>query len=338
MAPTTTSSKVAPFPPELERFVFSPDPFLRADFPRGLMPREVVAFVVARLRPGVPDAALEQLFLVVDHYDVHEVVPPVLALAEPKRNASGQAASAPVSPLARCTIIKLAALAGLAEDRARAAALYATACTEATADDLALCQALIETFEMANLALDAAPLAEKLGAAAGALAGYERSTEPADAENRRKYGELETLARRLQRAQKAVAPRRSLLAMPDRAARIARLVRIYLDLPADVPGYHIDWAARQLRRETWAPQPEAQIERTFDGALRAELVAAFRQVLNEIGEPGLDDAAAVRRRVAALDAVLFFNGRLSDDEGAYVVTHGKGYSLALSVRQLFPTP
>jgi hypothetical protein len=344
MTPETSSNPVE-IPPELEKFVFAPDPFTRSDFPRGLLVREIEAFVRTRIHAAVKPISIEQVCRVVDHYDVHEVAPHLLEMIEPKGAAAADSSRpgardrAPVIPLAaRIAIIKAVALAGLAADRARAAALYKAACTEVSVDDITRCQELIGAYEVACLVLDAAPLSAKLPAAAAPLARFEASTEPGDAESRRKFGEFDVLVKRLQRAAKAVAVRRAILAVADRAQRISTLVRIYLDLPTDFKGYHIDWAARQLRRESWAPQPAEQVERTFVRALRDEVIAAVRAVLPEIGVPKKDDSVGIKRRVAALDAMSFFNEVLADSDLAYLATHGAGYVLPLAMRQIHPEP
>ena len=340
MATINTPPVPEPFPPALVRHVFSPDAFQKADFPRGLQPQEVEAFVRARIHAGVAPAAFEQLFLVVDHYDVFEVAPFLLALADPKKApAATDPGNAPdkrppaVGLPARITIIKTVAVAGLAAERARAAGLYRTICNEVAAEDFPLTESLVETYETAALDLDPAPLLERLGAAARALAKFETSLDPADAERRRQYGELDALRNRVLRATKASASKRAILAMANRPRRIHTLVRAYLDLPTDFPGYLVDWSARQLRREAWAARPEEQLQRQFQRDLRQELAAAFRAALADVDGA---DAVKVKQRVAALDAIQFFHGTLGEDESKFLVTEGEGYVLPLSLRQLWP--
>jgi hypothetical protein len=345
MASVDSLPPVEPYPPALVQFVFSPDTFQKADFPRDLYAREVKAFVFARINPTVAPAALEQLFFVVDHYDVHEVAPFLLAMAEPRKDATpATAGRSPekrppaVSLPARITIIKTVAVAGLAEERARAAGLYRAICLEVPVENLPVLQSLVETYETAALDLDAAPLAERLGSAARAFAKFETSLAPGDAERRQQFGELDGLHRRLQRAVKTTASKRAILGIAERPRRVRTLVRAYLDLPTDYTGYLIDWSARRLRRETWAPQLAEQTERQFCYDLRTELAEAFRSALRDIDAGGEPDEVKVKQRVAALDAVQFFNSPLTEDESKFLVSAGEGYVMPLSLRQIWPAP
>jgi hypothetical protein len=339
--PLFDAPQAAPYPPALTQFVFSPDPFERSDVPRGLEPREVEAFVRQRVHAGVTVDVLDQVFLVVDLYDVQEVVPYLLELAEQKArsNVGGRKEEQPVlSFAARASVIRTAAVAGRPAERARAAALYRGLCAELPVEDLQLCARLVEAYETASPDLDARPLLKRLQAQAAPLARYETSLEPADAEHRRRYGEYDELVQRLQRAMKAAASKQAILALPARPTRLQVTARAYLDLPIDYPGHLVEWGARRLRRETWAPQPAEQIERTFRLELRREVVSVFRLLLREIEPAVAEDSVAAYQRVAALDAIVYFNGELTPDEHAYLVSAGAGYVLPLSHRQVWPKP
>lgn len=339
MSPVVTPSVPDLFPPALVHFVFSPDPFQKSDFPRDLTPQQVEHFVRAKINPTVPAPAFEQLFLVIDHYDVHEAVPQLLDLTEPKAASPLQRpADRPpaVTMAARLSIIKTAVVAGIPRDRARAAELFRGASNEVSVEDYPLCEQAVETYEVGSLDLDPNSISERLRAAAAPLAKYEASPDPADAGRRRRYGEMDGLQRRLLRAKKTSTTKRAILNIPDRRARLQVLVRLYLDLPTNYAGYLVDWSARQLRRESWALQPAAQIERVFKPDLRAEIASDFRATLSEIlpGDP--PDPVKEKQRVAALDAVLYFNGPTSDEERRFLASTGEGYVMPLSLRQVWP--
>lgn len=306
-----------PVPPNraleaLETFVFSPDQFLTEDVPLGLDPLVVAKFVQLRINRTTAVRALFQLLKVVDFYDVHEAADHLLPLLD-KREPG------PDAVLRSAVITRIIAIVGQPQHRDAARQYYLH--LAGRADGLDVLDQLILVYEalMPDPAADPKPVADKLDVRAKAL---RTSTDPTA---RRDLQAVENSINQLQRAQRAGAIKAKVIALADRNARLDEEVKTYLTLQYGFGEFLPIWAARRLRRETWAPQPADQVKRAPDPKLREDVIAALRRALPLIDKvPHLTEPERNVLTVTDLHAIEFFGGQISDPERQFLADHGAG--------------
>jgi len=304
----TSSVDPAPWPADLDHFVFGGDPFTADDIPRTLSPAMVEAFVRERVDVATPVAPLRQVEKIVAHYDVHEATPFIRPLLVEEEKAD--------DPVIRSAIAaRILANSGTPEDRAFAREHYSRLAERV--DSLARLREMILLYAELAPEADVDPLRKCIDRRIQTLQGDPER-------NRLEILELkEEISQRLERARRAAKVRETILALTDRPVRIAELVKIYLNLDYGYLEYLQPWAARQLRREVWAAQPADQRQRTTDAGRREELADTFRGAIAALDRAAqLTPREVIHARVRALRAYAFFGGELSEVERQFLADNG----------------
>jgi hypothetical protein len=293
----------------LESFIFAPDQFTKDDVPLGLDPTVIAEFVTHRLTRAAPLAAFEQTRKLVDFYDVYEVAPYFVELLNRPEDKED---------LARTTeMALLVAIVGQPPELEFARRYFPRLAERATT--LLLFERLAALLEALGPGADPTPLQRGLDARLQGVRSR-AAGDPAAAQETQALERLLTFT--LPRISKANAVKQRILAIPQRNARIDEEVRTYLGLKYGFGEYLPLWAARRLRRETWATEPPQQTVRSVDPERRHEVVEGFRRVLVSIGT--LQDAADDEKlfyQVNGLQAIRFFEGELTPVERELVRKH-----------------
>jgi hypothetical protein len=321
-----TSAPPPPPPPqhvpeELEGFIFTPDQFLKDDVPRDIDPLEIELLVKQRINNKTPHRALEQLFKAVDYYDATEVVPHLRKLLTKHENGPDD--------LHRAAIItRIVALVGNPEEYAKAKDYFDYLVGKA--DTQVVLERLVALYEILGPGADPKALKAKLEAREKALA----KDKDKDAAAKATYNEAERLLNfTLNRATRANDIKKKTLAIKDRAARITDEIKTYLAMQHGFGEYLPAFAARRLRRETWAAEPEQQVARTVDPVLRKQVADAFRAIFPAIRTLKLTDEEKEFIMIAALDANMFFGGTLTEPEKKLVDEKGAKQKNILTKRK-----
>jgi hypothetical protein len=280
--------------PELEEFVFHPDQFQKEAIPRRLRPEDVGRFLLTRLDRTTGLEPLRQAEKLIDFYDLYEVTGYLRGFLDGRESTPDQRRRS-------ITITRAIARSGTPDDQRFAAQYYRTLLQHATAPELS---------EMASIsdALGPAGETQTLRAAASALlASHLPPNEMRTAQN--------VLTATVPRVEQANAAKARILAIPDRVQRIANEIGVYLGLVLGYPEYLPAWAARRLRRETWADQPAQQTLRAPDRIRSEQLAAAFRHASAGVEqEAKLTEQIKSMKRLTCLRAIDFFGGALSSAE------------------------
>ena len=289
-------------PDELDRFVFNPDQFLKDDVPRDLDPVQIELLVRLKINALTPYRALEQLFKVADYYDAYEIVPHLLKLlTKSEKNQEDFRRSA--------IIARIIALVGMPDEIAQAKDYYDYLVGKAEA--YVALERVVALYEILSLTADPQPLVAKLDAKVAALAREQAKSDEARAD----YNAMERLRNfTLARAIKANDIKKKLLAIHDRPTRINEEIKTYLTIQYGYGEYLPIFAARRLKREAWAEQPDQQLKRTINVKLRQQVAAAFRSMLPAIQKLNLTDGEKDFMTVAVYDAILFFRSTVTVDE------------------------
>lgn len=297
-------------PEELDSFVFSPDQFLKDDVPRDLDPLQIELLVRLKINALTAPRALEQLFKVVDYYDAYEVAPHLIKLLTRHEKSADDL-------LRNAIIARIVALVGLPDEYALAKDYYDY--LVGRAETLPVLERVVALYELLGPPADPKPLVAKLDAKVAALA---REKDKSD-EARAAYNAMERLRNfTLARAIRANEVKKKILAIKDREPRITEEVKTYLAMQYGFGEYLPIFAARRLKRETWAEQPDQQLKRELNVPLRDEVAQAFRKILPAIQALPLTDPEKEFMTIAAYDAIVFFKATLTKPE--YALLNGPG--------------
>ena len=293
------SSQIPPHTmPEVEEFVFHPDQFKKEAIPRRLRPEEVARFLNTRLDRSTGLDPLRQAEKLIDYYDLHEVA------AHLRSFLNGHEAN-PGDRRRSITITRILARSGAPAEWQFAGSYYKFLAPQVTAP---------ESMEMVSICDALGPPADTQVLRTALKALLDKGLPPNDARTVEN-----ALNMALPRAEQANTMKGRLLAVQMRDQRIAGEVSLYLGLVLGYPEYLPGWAARQLRRETWADQPAQQTLRNPDPGRAQQVAAAFRQAIARVEQDAKMTAPVKEMKtLTCLDAIDFFGGMLSDDESARI--------------------
>ena len=292
---SATSSQIPPPKlPELEEFVFHPDQFEKFKVPRRLPPGDVARFLMTRLDRSAGIGPLRQTEQLVDFYDLNEVAAFLRGFLDGRE-------STPEQRLRSITIVRTIARSGAPDDRRFANDYFNHLMQRATVAELPELTSIYE-------ALGPEGDSQRLRAAAQAFAGA--GPAPADARILRSL-----LSKTLPRAEQANALKARTLAVPDSAQRVEIEIRMYTGLLMCYPESLPAWAARRLRRETWADSPAQQIARAPDRNRSLWIAQAFRRIMPAIEEQkSFTPEVKTAKQLSCLRAIDFFGGTLTNAE------------------------
>lgn len=307
---TMGTSHQTPIPPgwgQLEQFVFHPDPYHAEVVPRRLHREVVASFIDERILAATPRGALAQAEKVVDFYDLQESCPHLKSLAAKNEKTPDDIRRSTV-------VVRSIAHVCLPPDLAFASD-YATHLV-ALSSTLPEFQDLIALNDALAGGLDSAQLKSRMKIRLEALGQKRQGDYQAQIE----YGNLEdAMNTQLMRSLKANELKVSILAMPNRSQRIAEEIRMYLGLHYGYIEYLQPWAARRLRRETWASQPSQQTQRGDNRELRQEVALSFRAAVDSLAPSReLPKENIPSLRVRCLRAIDYFGGAVSPNEHQFV--------------------
>jgi hypothetical protein len=290
----TSSQTTPPKLPELEEFVFHPDQFEKFKIPRRLPPGDVARFLMTRLDRNAGIGPLQQTEQLVDFYDLNEVAAFLRGFLDGRE-------SSPEQRLRAITIVRTIARSGAPDDRGFARDYFGRLVQRATVAELPELTSIYE-------ALGPEGDSRQLRAAAEAFAGARPA--PADARILRSL-----LAKTLPRAEQANGLKARTLAVPDSSQRVEIEIRMYTGLLMSYPEFLPAWAARRLRRETWADSPAQQITRAPDRNRSLWIAQAFRRIMPAIEEnKSFTAEVKAAKELSCLRAIDFFGGTLTNAE------------------------
>lgn len=293
----------APPLPELDYYVFQADRYNRDRLPRRLAPTDVARFLIARLNKGSRVVSFERAEKAADFYDVYEVSSHFVSMMDGK-----EASPADFHRSVICG--RIVARLGDPMQREFAGKYYRYLIGRASTT---------EQFEwLGSLAAQLERLGpvEPLRAAVAAHAERLRARLAREPEVEQELQRIKTLVEEyLVMVDSSTALKVRILEIGARRTRIDREIDHYLGLRPEFGQLMKDWAAARLRRESWAPDPPQQIMRADVPALKAELVAAFRDAKARVqAHPGLAEESKEFMNLACLRAIDYFGGRLEPTE------------------------
>jgi hypothetical protein len=292
----------------LEEFIFHPDPFKSEAVPRGLPRATMLKFLTERIDAATALRPLRQTEKVVDFYDLQEICPHFQALLQQQQKPE------PDIVLRQIVLDRTLALVGAPPERESARTLY---------NDLIGRSSTIAEFEDLVWLNDALATPQSAARLKERIDTRRAESQPSDYQGKVELHKLEEIENvKLSRSEKANAVKERILKMPDRAGRIGEEIKMYLTIEYGYLEFLQPWAARRLRRETWAEQPEQQVAFKEDARLRAELAETFYQMGNSlVGVPHLDPQNLPALRVRCLRAAEFFGRDPVLEDVRYIREH-----------------
>jgi hypothetical protein len=280
--------------PVLDEFVFHPDQFGKEAVPRRLRSEDVARFLLARLDRSTGLEPLRQAEKLIDYYDLNEVSAHI-------RNFLDGKETNPAERRRSITITRILARSGGPDEWQFAASYFRFLAQQVT---------VAEAAEMVSICDALGPQADTQVLRAGLTALLQKGLAPNDARTVENV-----LNMSLPRAEQANTMKRRQLSVQARDQRIAGEVSLYLQLVLGYPEYLPGWAARQLRRETWADQPAQQTVRSPDHIRAQQVADAFRQAIAKVEQDvKLTEPVKAIKALTCLHAIDFFGGMLSDAE------------------------
>jgi len=297
---TTNQSNLPPGWAELDEFIFHPDQYHAENVPKGIHRDSIAKFIEARMNAKTPRGPFVQAEKVVDYYDLQEACPHLRGIPSKKEKT-------PEEIMRSAVIVRTIALVCLPPDISFAAD-YAKHLA-ALSSTLPEFQDLIGLNDALEGKFDGAQLKSRMEARLADL----NQKRQADYQAQLEYANLEdTMNIKLNRSQKANELKAKILAIPNRSQRISEEIKAYLGIQYGYLEFTQVWAARRLRRETWAEQPAQQTQRTENPPLRQGIAKAFLETSASLApSPQIPKENLDSLRVRCLRAVDFFGGELS---------------------------
>jgi len=296
--------------PSLEKFIFEPDEYTDAIVPRRLRPTDVAKFLIDKVKKETSLESWRQVEKAADFYDTTEVLAKYRGYLDRKENND--------EDIMRSMVIdRIIGTLGNAEDRdfARQYYLYLIAKT----DSIEEFQDLISLHDRLGLGSDSAELRKRVQAKLALL----ESKKEAGYQSRLEYLKFqETIPATLEAVEKAQAIKDNTLKMADRTKRLEDEIKMYVTTDYGYQDYLLPFAARRIRRETWAPSVSEQVVRNDKPPLKDDVVKALRNYLDHIEkENSIDKEDKESFKVRVLRAIRFFDGHLSDQEQGILREH-----------------
>jgi hypothetical protein len=206
---------------------------------------------------------------------------------------------------------------GNADDRDFARQYYLFLITKT--DSIEGFQDLISLHERLGLGPESVELRKRIQAKLGLL----ESKKEADYQSRLEYLKFqETIPATLEAVEKAQAIKDNALKIADRQKRLEDEIKMYVTTDYGYQDYLLPFAARRIRRETWASSVTEQIVRNDKPPLKDDVVKALRKYLDHIEkENDIDNDDKESFKVRVLRAIRFFDGHLSDQEQGILREH-----------------
>jgi len=293
LAMSPQSPQSPPRSPELEQFIFGADKYNSAQLPRRMTPEFVASFLAQRMQPSDRTRAWLQAEQLADFYDLQEACPVFRRLLTGKESSAEEIRRAAIGT-------RVLAILGTAQDHDIAQALL---------NRLAEKAGVISFGELVTVLDALGPIADSQPLRSAIVAKL-RQTPPGTADST----ELDELNGRVTRADEANRIKVMILRAP-RPQRVAEEVNIYLQIRLGYPEYLPAWAARRLRRETWAAEPAEQVQRHTNPARAYEVAGTFRNALPLVAQiPELTPEIREMKRNTVLRAIEFFGGVLTTEE------------------------
>lgn len=324
--PTNESSSDTPSIPELEKFIFQPDPYNSGIVPRKLAAAQVAEFLIGKVEKNTKLKSFIRVESVAKFYETFEVVEKFKSFLD-KKEANEEDVRRSI------VIARIVAYLGSADDLALAAQYYkyliGRAESEQEFEDLVLLH------EALGLGGNSGEINKKLQSKVAAL----ESTKDSDFQAGLQYRQFkETIGQKLIRAEKVQTVKDSILNTTDRKKRLEAEIKAYLSLEYGFLEYLQPWAAGRIQRETWAANPAEQTKRNDNAPLKADVAQVLRDFLDKldtIKEIEPEDEDSIRTRL--LRAIKFFDGKISAKEESFLTTF-KGKQLDVLANEGFQLP
>lgn len=296
--------------PTLEKFIFEPDEFTDAIVPRRLKSTDVANFLLKKVKKDTSLESWRQVEKAADFYDTTEVPSKYREFLDRKENTSEDV-------LRSIVIDRVIATLGNADDRdfARQYYLYLIG----KIDTIEEFQDIILLHERLDLGSNSAELKKRIQTKLSSLEKYKED----DYEARLRYLKFqETIPSALEAVEKAQAVKDNAVKTVDRQKRLDIEITMYVTTEYGYQDYLLPFAARRIRRETWAANPSEQIVRNDAQPLKSDVVTALRRFLDHLEKDnGFDKEDKEAFRLRTLRAIRFFDGQLSDHEQGILREH-----------------
>jgi hypothetical protein len=308
-APNGESSDDVPSIPELDKYIFTLDEYQAGIVPRKLEHAKVARYLIGKIKRDLGYKNFLRVESVADFYDTNEVVDKFKGFLD-KTETDEESIRRSI------VITRIIARAGSPEAVEFAKQynkhLIQKAETILTFEDLIL---LHEALGLGSASQD---LRAKIGVKAKSLEQKKDSDYRARLEHRQLTGPL---LQKLNRAEKVEPVKQKIVEIRDRKERIREEIRAYLTIEYGYLEYLQPWAARRLRRETWAANPPEQLNRNDAAPLKKDLVDQLRAFLNSSSDsPGGKPAGDEALKLRLLRAIKFFGGEVSEEEQTFLDT------------------
>lgn len=318
-APNGESSDDIPSIPALDQYIFKIDEYQSGIVPRKLEHEKVARYLAGKVKRDLALKSFIRVESVADFYDTHEVVEKFKPFLD--RSESDE------ESIRRSVVIaRIIARAGDAND-VEFIKKYNKHLIQ-KADTVLVFEDLIHLHEALGLGSASQDLRAKIGSKANSLEQKKETDYRARIEQRQYTG---ALLQKLNRAEKVEPVKQKILELRDRKERIREETRAYLTIEYGYLEYLQPWAARRLRRETWAANPPEQLKRNDAAPLKKDVADQLRAFLNDPaaspgGKPGGDDSLKLR----LLRAIDFFGGEITEVERTFLDTSKRQQADTLS--------
>ena len=300
---TENENNEIPNIPELDKYIFSQDEYTAGIVPRKLEAEKVARWLIGKIKKEHDANVFERAELTADFYDTFEVAPTFKAFLD--RGETDEASIGKSASIAR-TI----AHCGGAENIDFAKQYYKHLIGKSST--FRSFEELVRLHEAIGLGGNSAELRQRIRTVAAPLESQAKTDYRARLELKNLQWPIE---QKLRRAEKVEEVKSKILSIGDRKKRVQEETKAYLGIGYGYVEYLYPWAARRLRRETWAPVPAEQEKRNDEAPLKSEVAGLLRSYasdpsLSPNGNPG--GKASLKLRL--LRAIKFFGGEIKADE------------------------
>jgi hypothetical protein len=293
--------------PELDEYIFKPDPYKSGVVPRLLVSSEVARYLIGKVKREIEFKSAVRVENVAKFYETFEITGHLRTLLD--RNESSE------EMLRRSiTLVRVIAYLGTGDDIAFARDYHKHLVSKARSelefhDLIFLLDALGPEGDGGVLRNAVVARTEELSRGAGS-----------DYNARLLFLEFEeNVMGQLDRAERAQAEKAKMISIADRRKRVEEELKAYLTTDYGFLEFLQPWAAYRLNRETWAIFAAEQTKRPEQETLRQDLANSFRAFYGGVdGIPHLDDEDKESIRVRLLRGIKFFGGEISYDEESFL--------------------
>ncbi len=303
----------APSPPiqevdmsALEKFIFNSDRFTGDVVPRNYPPKAVAEFLIEKLDKNTALKPFIQAEKAAGFYDTFEIADKFKSFLD--GNDAGEQ-----GVLRSIVITRTVGRVGKPEDVEFARKYYGHLVSKL--DEQVEFEEFIKLHEILGLGENSKALGNKIKQKLNELETRKADDYSAELQYLKLQG---AITQKLNRAEKVQRSKDSILEIRDYKKRLNEEIKAYLSFDYGYLEYLQPWAARRIRRETWASQTEKQTKRNDEMPLKKEVVQAFRGFLNDSKIKSLPAKEKESIRLKILRAIKFFDGELSEQEEEYL--------------------